>query len=180
MDLNIPLKNAKREHFAQLVSTGENATRAYVTAGYSPNGAAQSANQLLRKTEVSSRISYLRSVIQEKQEVATEVVIQKAALDKAWVIAQLMENVSMAKSAEPVLDAEGQPTGEYRQNLNAANKALELLGKEVGMFVDRKEIRTGPLDGLPPDEARALLEAIDAIQHARTATTLPGSAAKTA
>ena len=94
--------------------------------------------------------------------------VEKAGLSKGWVIAQLMENVSMAKSAEPVLDAEGNPAGEYKQNLSAANKALELLGKEVGMFVDRKEIRTGPLDGLPPEDASSLLETINAIQRART------------
>lgn len=167
MDLNVPIKNTKREHFAQLVSTGENATRAYVLAGYSPNGAAQSAGQLLKNPEMSSRVAYFRSVVQEKHEKATDAVVERAALDKAWVIAQLMENVSMAKQAEPVLDQEGQPTGDYRQNLAAANKALELLGKEIGMFVDRKEVRTGPLDGLPPDEAKALIDTIDAIQRAR-------------
>ena len=73
---------------------------------------------------------------------------------------QLVENVKMAKQAEPVLDHEGKPTGEYRQNLPAANKALELLGKELGMFVDRKEVRTGDLDDVPHEEKKAALEAI--------------------
>ena len=176
----LPLKNAKHEHFAQLVANGEPAARAYETAGYSGKGAKQSAARLLTAADVCDRVAHLRSIKVEKIEKATAAVVEKAGLSKEWVIGQLMENVSMAKAAEPVLDNEGQPTGEYRQNLNAANKALELLGKEVGMFVDRKEIRTGPLDGLPPDEARALLDAIDAIQHARTATAIPGSAAKTA
>jgi hypothetical protein len=39
----------------------------------------------------------------------------------------------------PVLDSEGRPTGEYRYGGNVANRALELLGKELGMFIDRSE-----------------------------------------
>lgn len=47
--------------------------------------------------------------------------------------------------AEAVLDAEGKPTGEYKYNGSVANRALELLGKERGMFIDRKEVG-GPGD----------------------------------
>ena len=37
----------------------------------------------------------------------------------------------------PVLDRQGKPTGEYTFQGNLANKALELLGKELGMFGKR-------------------------------------------
>ena len=50
---------------------------------------------------------------------------------------ELVENVKMAKRAVPVFDREGEPTGEYEQQLAAANRALELIGKELGMFVDQ-------------------------------------------
>lgn len=166
----VPLKNAKHEHFAQLVANGEPAARAYEIAGYSGKGAKQSAARLLTDADVCERVAHLRSVKVEKVQQATAAVVEKAGLSKEWVISQLMENVSMAKQAEPVFDNKGIPTGEYTQNLAAANKALELLGKEVGMFVDRKEVRTGPLDNLPPDEAKALIDAIDAIQRARASS----------
>jgi hypothetical protein len=42
--------------------------------------------------------------------------------------------------AVPVLDKEGNPTGEYQYNGFVANKALELLGREIGMFVERHEV----------------------------------------
>ena len=42
--------------------------------------------------------------------------------------------------AQAVLDAKGNPTGEYTYNGSVANRALELLGKEQGMFVERKEV----------------------------------------
>lgn len=165
----LALQNAKHEHFAQLVANGEPAARAYEIAGYSGKGAKQSAARLLTDASICDRVAHLRSIKVASIEKATAAVVEKAGLSKEWVIAQLMENVAMAKQAEPVLDKQGQPVGEYAQNLAAANKALELLGKEVGMFVDRKEVRTGPLDNLPPDEAKALIDAIDAIQRARAA-----------
>lgn len=161
------LKNKRYEHFAQLVAGGKKPPTAYVLAGYSEAGAAQSANRLMKNADVLLRIEQLRKSIEEP---ARERAIEKAAVDKAWVLCELMENVAMGKQAEPVLDNEGNPTGEYKQNLAAANKALELIGKELGMFVDRKEVRTGPLDDAETEtllEMRRQIEAMrgDAAVH---------------
>lgn len=166
--MNAPLKNAKHEHFAQLVSNGETQARAYVLAGYNEKGARQNAARLIANDDVRDRIDALRRQKESVHAQATKAVIAEAALDKAWVLKRLSRIVDMGMAAEPVKDAEGNPVGEYRANLQAANKALELIGKEAGMFIDRKEIRTGPLDGLPPEEANSLLETINAIQRART------------
>lgn len=152
------LKNARHEHFAQLVAGGKTPPQAYILSGYSKAGAAQSANRLLKNADVALRVEQLRKAIEEP---ARERAIEKAAADKAWVLSHLMENVRMAKAAEPVLDHEGKPTGEYRQNLAAANKALELIGKELGMFVDRRDVRTGPLDDVSTDELLAMREEIE-------------------
>ena len=43
-----------------------------------------------------------------------------------------------------VLDSEGNPTGVYQHQPMAANKGLELIGKELGMFKERIE-HSGPL-----------------------------------
>ena len=161
------LKNAKHEHFAQLVSNGENATRAYVLAGYSENGAKQSARRMLTNADLCARIAYLRSIKEAKHAEAVTKVVADAAIDKAWVLNELIEVVKMAKQAEPVRDAEGNPIGEYKQNLAAANKSLELLGKELGMFIDRSEVRSGRLDDVPIAELEAIDQAIDAIRRAR-------------
>ncbi len=135
-----PLDNAKHEHFCQLVANGESATQAYVLAGYSEQGAAASASRLLKKAEICERLAFLRSLKEEQHAEATRAVIERHALTKEWVIAQLMENVAMAKQAEPVLDRQGNFTGEYQQNLPAANRALELLGSEIGMFIKKAEV----------------------------------------
>lgn len=92
--------------------------------------------------------------------VVTERAIEKGSVDKAWVLAELVENVKMGKSAEAVLNEDGEPIGEYKQNLQAANKALELIGKECGMFIDRKEIRTGPLTSLTDQQLDQLIAAL--------------------
>lgn len=146
------LKNRKHELFAGFYAKTGNARQAYIDAGYSPNGADASASKLLKTTKVAARIAEIRGNI-------AKVVQEKTGIDKAWVTTQLVEVVRMAKAAEPVLDHEGSQIGEYRQNLAAANKALELLGKEIGMFVDRKEIRTGSLlDEIPHEELKQLEE----------------------
>jgi DUF438 domain-containing protein len=55
---------------------------------------------------------------------------------------RLQENVERAMSIEPVLDGKGHPTGVYKYQGSVANRALELLGKELGMFIDRNEVKT--------------------------------------
>lgn len=134
------LDNGKHEHFCQLVANGESATKAYVLAGYSEQGAAASASRLLKNAQICERLAFLRSLKEEQHAESVKAAMDKAGLSKEWIIAQLMENVSMAKQAIPVLDRKGDFTGEYQQNLPAANKALELLGSEIGMFIRKAEV----------------------------------------
>jgi phage terminase small subunit len=94
-------------------------------------------------------------------------------LTKQWVIDTLIQNVQRAMQAEAVTDREGVETGEFTYNGAVANRALELLGKEVGMFNDRREIgNAGAFANLTAeqvDEAIAALEAatrLDAVKPA--------------
>jgi phage terminase small subunit len=73
----------------------------------------------------------------------------------------LVENVARAMQAEPVKrktgDGAEEVDGEYTYNGSVANKALELLGKELGMFIERREF------GGPNEFARMSDEEIDAL-----------------
>lgn len=150
---DVALDNAKHEHFCQLVTNGESATQAYVLAGYSEKGAGPSSGRLVKNALICSRIAYLRACKEQQHAESVKATIEKAGLSKEWIITQLMENVAMAKAAEPVLDHEGNPTGEYKQNLGAANKALELLGSEIGMFIKKAEVgKPGEFADLNDDE----------------------------
>lgn len=128
------LHNKRWEAFAKYLASGKTRKDAYVAAGFNPKdktNAIRGASVLALKPEVAARVT------EWEEEIASHSAIAEA-LTRDYVVEQLIENVEMAKTAKPVLDRAGKQTGEYAStNLPAANRALELLGKEKGMFVDR-------------------------------------------
>lgn len=115
------LKNAKHERFAQELAQGKTADEAYVLAGYKENRG--NAATLKANQSVLDRLAEILERAAERVEV-----------DKAWVIERLVENANRAMQAEAAKDREGNPTGEYRYEGSVANRALELVGKHLGMF----------------------------------------------
>lgn len=127
------LKNAKHELFAQGIAKGLAASQAYKSAGYTASGNAADAcaSRLLTDAKVQARVADLQS------RVVTDIL-----LTREWVIEQLIDNVRQAKGGDK-LDG---PT---------ANKALELLGKELGMFIERKEVgKPGEFDNMTVEQKR--------------------------
>ena len=55
--------SARQEKFARTFVSGLSATAAYIKAGYSKNGAAQSAERLLRNAEIRARVEGLRGEV---------------------------------------------------------------------------------------------------------------------
>src|SRR6266852_7437649 len=131
VDISV-LRNLRHEQFAQLVATGKPLAEAYVCVGFSKAGAAPSATRLLRNAPVRARV-------EELQHGVAQAAATRAAIDREYVLAGLKENYRRAMQQEPVFDSKGQPTGEYTYNGSVANRALELMGKELGMFVERHE-----------------------------------------
>lgn len=134
------LTNPRHERFAQALAAGKTADQAYQDAGYKPSRPA--ASRLSTNVNVQARLAELQSRI-------TEGVV----LTRQWVIEKLIENASRAMTAEAVRDEAGNPIGEFRYEGSVANRALELLGKELGMFVERKE--TGKPGEFKAADARA-------------------------
>lgn len=120
------LPNPKHELFAHGLFKGLGVGAAYVAAGYNDSPAA--ATRLSKNVKVRERVDELKSVAAEK-----------AGLTKAWVIERLIENVNRAMQYVQAKGAEGESAGDFHYQGNVANKALELLGREIGMFVDRRE-----------------------------------------
>ncbi len=87
---------------------------------------------MLRNTGVSARVEALRAAVSERQ-------VEKTAMDRAWVVERLVENVERAMQVEAVRDREGNSTGQFTYQGAVANKALELLGKELGMFQPKQQ-----------------------------------------
>ena len=74
---------------------------------------------------------------------------EKVGADAEYVIKTIMETIERCRQAEPILDKEGTPTGEYRFDAGNVLKGCELLGKHLKMFTDKTEI-SGPGGGAVP------------------------------
>ena len=124
------LPNYRQELFARGMANGMSATQAYKNAGYSDKdkSAGNGGSALAQKSAIQARIA--------------EIMADQARslmLDKNYVLGKLIENIerSMVPTKKIVHQDGTEETLTY--NPAAANKAIELLGKELGMFVDRKE-----------------------------------------
>jgi hypothetical protein len=70
-----------------------------------------------------------------------------------------MENAERSLQHVAVLDKEHKPTGEYRYDGSVANRALELLGKQQGMFIDRHEVgQPNEFDNWTNEELEAFIK----------------------
>lgn len=107
-----------------------------------------------RHPEVVARITML-------QDEACERVVEKIRLDKQWVVDELLRQYEANGRVVKAVDKCGNET-HAPQKANEAIKCLELLGKELGMFVERKEIRVGALDGLSDDELTRIAQELSA------------------
>lgn len=156
------LRNIRHEKFAQALAAGRPQTTAYVEAGYSPGGAAAAASKVANRPDVKQRVADFLQTLANQEQKANQKAVDALAITREDVLRELWDNAMRGKAAVPVLDHEGKETGEFRTDLSASNKAFELFGKEAHrMFVDRKEILTGPIDSLTHEERKSLLALLD-------------------
>lgn len=130
------LKNARHERFVQALAKGKSQEEAYTLAGYKPSRSA--ASRLAADVNICERLAEL-----------TERAADKAVIDKAWVLERLRQNAETCMTLDFVRGPDGNPTTAVTHNPAAANKALELLGKELGMFKDQHE-HTSPDGSMTP------------------------------
>lgn len=122
---------AKQEMFCREYLKDLNGAQAAVRAGYSPESAKEIASENLTKPNV---LEYVQSLMAER--------IERTKIDADYVINSIHEITERCKQAIPVI-VDGQPTGEYRFEPNAALKGCELLGKHLKLFTDKVEA-SGP------------------------------------
>jgi hypothetical protein len=154
------LGNLKHERFCQLVAGGSARKVAYVGAGFDVSNdrtAIVNSARLLSRADVRARVAEL----QERS-------AREVQLDKAFILRALMKNLSMALGEMPTpVSRVNRKTGRVetvevqRYDGTAANRAAELLGKELSMFTDRHEIGgPGDFSRLTDDELRAKVREI--------------------
>ena len=157
----------KQRAFAMHVVSGISQRKAYQMAYSSQSAdstAAREGSKLCKRPQVAAFLAKLRD---ETGKALIEHVAKDIALDRHYVLANLKEVVERCMERAPVLDRSGRPvrvttkTGEisaaYTFDSKGANRALELIGKELAMFVERKEVRHGALAEASDEELDAEL-----------------------
>lgn len=135
------LPNAMHERFAQARARGLDGTASAIEAGYAERSARVRACELNKRPDVAARIEELRAQVEKA-------VVREIAISREWVLQQLVANAQDARAAN---------------DRGAANRALELIGKEMGMFIDRKMDVKNPLDALSTQQLLALTQMLDQI-----------------
>jgi len=151
------LDNPRWEEYAQHKAAGMKQGKAWIASGFNAKTPAQAAKygrQLeSRHPEVTARADYL-------MDQAAMTAAKLAQVDREWVLSELKDTYEKAAAETEVTDRQGNPTGKYTFNASGANRALELVGKELGMFVERYSIESldSQLDGMTPAELRAFVK----------------------
>jgi phage terminase small subunit len=120
---------AKQKRFCDEYLIDLNATQAAIRSGYSQKTAKEIGYEHLTKP-------HIREYIEEKQkrlEIKTEI-------SQEWVVNNLKYIAERCMQADAVRDKEGNATGEWTFQHSGANKALELIGRHLGMFNDKLDI----------------------------------------
>lgn len=118
----------KEERFCLEYVIDYNQTKAAERAGYTEKSAAKTGCKLMKDPRILARVKKL----QKEQ-------ADRLCLSSDLVVIKLLELVDICMAAKPVLEwdydlHEMRPTGEYQIDSKGAAKALELLGKHLGMF----------------------------------------------
>lgn len=125
---------AKQQKFCEEYLKDFNGARAYKVAypNVKSHVARINASRLLSKANIKAYIKEEKQKLTEKAELTTE-----------WIIKSVKSVAERCMQAEPVLDKEGNATGEFRFEASGANKALELLGRYKGIWIDKLDAKVG-------------------------------------
>lgn len=178
MEKNKVLTPAQRA-FIDLIVEGKTRAEAYRIAYNRPNAGAKRAAEMGGKVANGAAVS---AELARICELATEKAAERLSVTKEYVMRSLKEVADRCMQHRPVLDRNGKqvwvetPNGEERPaflfDAKGAVAALVPLGKEIGMFVERKEVRTGPLADVPDEKLDERIREIVKEHMERTGRTL--------
>lgn len=139
--------DAQQERYAQLRAEGMGAKEAIGIVGL----------PIKNPTLYEQKNPAIVARIKLLQDAAAEEVVERIKVDKEWVIAQLLRQYEANGTIVQAFDKMGNETN-APQKANEALKALELLGRELGMFVEKKEVRIEHFEGVSDAELTRIAE----------------------
>lgn len=140
----MPKLTDKQKEFVRQYLVDLNATQAAIRAGYSVKTAYRQGADLLQKTSIREAIEKAQAKRARRVEVTQD-----------YVLSNLVEVVERTMQRAPVTDRKGeQVTDEegravWTFDAKGANRALELLGKHLGIFTDKVKAEVSGPDGGP-------------------------------
>lgn len=159
----------KQERFVEEYLIDLNATQAAIRAGYSPKTANEQGARLLAKVSVQAAISKAQAersrrtginqdrVIRELAKVAFLNPVDVIDMDEATIQGQANrdDTACIASVKVKTIPTDDGPITEREVKTYDKLKALELLGKHLGMFSDKLKVEGGlPVvlyDDIPPE-----------------------------
>ncbi len=150
------LKNEFHEKYAQHRGMRETQESAYLQSGL--RGDPDNAHRLGHSLE--KRTSNIRARIMELQDQNDKLRSNNRHFDRSWVLERLKEQIERCMQIKEMKDKRGKTLGVFKWEASAANKAIELAGRELGMFATTNKNLHGeidPLEGKSPDELRELV-----------------------
>ncbi len=140
----------KQERFCEEYMIDLNATQAAIRAGYSPKTANEQGSQLLAKLSIQNRIAQLQAEQSRRTGVSTDRVVRELAKIAFVNAADLIDPKTASLKSDAshddlaaVQSVKVKTFGEdgLEQEVKLADKlrALDLLGKHLGMYKDTSE-----------------------------------------
>lgn len=130
----------KQQRFVEEYIKDLNATQAAIRAGYSARNAGKKGPELLTIAHVAQAISEAKTARTERTLVTADYVV----LNLKRIAERCMERRPVLNSkGEQVIGEDGKPAWVF--DSKGATRALELLGKHIGIFTDKVEV-SGALD----------------------------------
>jgi hypothetical protein len=111
------LHNIKHERLVNHVAASMTPSEAYKAAGFRGKDAAKLSSEILNRPEVGARLKELTARIEKR---STKKAVAKLSLSKELVLAELWDNAQLGRGV--------------KGGSSARNRALELIGKHLGMF----------------------------------------------
>ena len=133
--------------------------RAYNASGMNAATVNREAHSLLEHPKVAPRLKDLRNHV-------TNQAVEHVALSRAWVLDRLMRHAQVCLGEIPLRlkmrKAHSTDVVEletHQPDASAANRALELLGRELNLFTEKREVgKPGDFDHMADEELLKFIE----------------------